>query len=220
MTSNRPPSDADAQDEHDEVAALLPWYVNGTLDAEERAKVGRHVEDCPACRQELAALRALADRIAAAPVPRRSPEAAYARLRDTLAQREAAPRAPARRGRAGRRSAAVRWVIAAMVLLLLAPWGWRQLARLAEPSFRTLSGRTPAGEPGDVRVVFDRSMQPARIDALLEAVGGRRVGEPGPGGVYTIRLSGPAAGKPDLEAALAYLRAQEGVLLAEPVKRD
>lgn len=35
--------------DHDRIAALLPWYANGSLDADERAAVERHVEGCPSC---------------------------------------------------------------------------------------------------------------------------------------------------------------------------
>ncbi|MCB1036830.1 MAG: zf-HC2 domain-containing protein [Acidobacteria bacterium] len=34
------------------VAELLPWYLNGTLEAEELAAVEAHLEGCPRCRQE------------------------------------------------------------------------------------------------------------------------------------------------------------------------
>ena len=34
-------------------AALLPWYVNGKLNAEDRARVSQHLLDCSVCRAEL-----------------------------------------------------------------------------------------------------------------------------------------------------------------------
>jgi hypothetical protein len=226
MSSNIPPS---SDDFHREAAALLPWYVNGTLEAGEQAKVKTHVEQCPACRRELALLRVLAARVAAAPVPERSPRAAFGRLRETLPPREDAARAlrPHRRASLrwmGRRAGFIRrfaphLALAATVLLLAAPAGWRHLTQLAEPEFHTLADRAPVGELGDLHVVFDRSIGESRIEALLRAVGGRRVGDIGPGEVYTIRLSGKTAGKPDVDAALAYLRRQDGVIFAEPILR-
>jgi hypothetical protein len=225
MTLNYPPS---SDDTHDEVVILLPWYVNGTLEGEEWLRVKRHVKQCPACRHELAILRALVDRIIAAPVPDRSAQA-YARLRDILSKREATPGAPARRERTSRnagwrstfvRDYVIRLAVAVAVLLVLAPLERQQMDYLVEPSFRTLSDRPPAAEQGDLRLVFDKSVDAPRIEALLKAIGGRRVGKPGPGGVYTIRLSGQKVGKPEIEAAMAYLRQQEGVLLVEPIRRD
>ena len=37
---------------HSEVAELLPWYVNGTLKAQEHELVMRHLMECKACHQE------------------------------------------------------------------------------------------------------------------------------------------------------------------------
>src|SRR5262249_8316099 len=44
---------------HKIVDALLPWFVNGTLDDEERALVQKHVEQCERCRREVAWLTEL-----------------------------------------------------------------------------------------------------------------------------------------------------------------
>src|SRR5204863_100271 len=41
------------------VQALLPWYVNGRLDAAEQAEVEAHLAGCPRCRAELALERQL-----------------------------------------------------------------------------------------------------------------------------------------------------------------
>ena len=41
--------------EHPEIVELLPWYANGTLSTDERARVKRHVDACPSCRAELQA---------------------------------------------------------------------------------------------------------------------------------------------------------------------
>ena len=38
---------------HHEAESLLPWFVNGTLDDEERRQVAQHLEDCAHCRSEM-----------------------------------------------------------------------------------------------------------------------------------------------------------------------
>ncbi len=64
--------------DHREIVELLPWYVNATLDDDERLIVERHLETCPACVQEVEEWRQLelsaidADHT---PRPRRDPVA-------------------------------------------------------------------------------------------------------------------------------------------------
>lgn len=43
--------------------ALLPWYLSGTLSAEEQTAVSAHLQGCPSCRQELEDLAQLRTRI-------------------------------------------------------------------------------------------------------------------------------------------------------------
>jgi len=39
---------------HQAAFALLPWFVNGTLDASEQAQVEQHLQSCVTCRRERA----------------------------------------------------------------------------------------------------------------------------------------------------------------------
>ena len=50
--------------EHDAVQQLLPWHVNGTLSAEETARVEAHLAECEDCRHDLACERELAREVA------------------------------------------------------------------------------------------------------------------------------------------------------------
>ncbi len=49
MTNNRVAGDV----EHQEVAGLIPWYVNSSLSESERLKVDAHIAGCAACRAEV-----------------------------------------------------------------------------------------------------------------------------------------------------------------------
>jgi hypothetical protein len=40
--------------EHDAVQGILPWFVNGTLDASQAQRVRDHLADCVQCRADLA----------------------------------------------------------------------------------------------------------------------------------------------------------------------
>ncbi len=51
-----PPNDPDR---HAAIRELLPWYLNDTLEADERDDVERHLQDCDACRDELEELKGL-----------------------------------------------------------------------------------------------------------------------------------------------------------------
>lgn len=46
---------------HEAVQRLLPWFVNGTLDGNERAEVEAHVANCGECRDDIALLREVQD---------------------------------------------------------------------------------------------------------------------------------------------------------------
>jgi anti-sigma factor RsiW len=43
---------------HEQAQQLLPWYVNGTLEADEAALVEAHLAECAECRADLAAEQA------------------------------------------------------------------------------------------------------------------------------------------------------------------
>ena len=38
---------------HEKTVELIPWYVNGTLQAEERRAVEQHLSECLPCRAAL-----------------------------------------------------------------------------------------------------------------------------------------------------------------------
>lgn len=52
---------------HERIAGLLDDYLDGALDSDTARAVDAHLAECPACAAEVAALRALADRVTALP---------------------------------------------------------------------------------------------------------------------------------------------------------
>jgi hypothetical protein len=48
-----------------EAARLLPWYITGRLSPADSERVGRHIEHCAVCREDLADQRALRTRMKA-----------------------------------------------------------------------------------------------------------------------------------------------------------
>jgi len=216
--------------EHDDVFSLLPWHITGTLESEEQARVEAHLSRCLICRRERVKLYALSERISHTPYPNQDPEAGYSRLLATIRQRERSESAAFRFDRLGQlrtwlqnfpvivSKPLTRIALAVVLLLLIVPLSWHQWDQLTEPRFRTLAdpASTAALNQGDLRLVVEPSLGAERVDALLKAVDGSRVDMPGSAGVYTVRLAGGKDKNARIEAALAYLRHQPGVLLVEP----
>ncbi len=54
-------------DRHEETQEALPWYVTERLDAQERAEMEAHLDECAACRRDLEIERMLAAQVADLP---------------------------------------------------------------------------------------------------------------------------------------------------------
>ena len=80
MTNNRVAGDC----EHQEVSALIPWYVNSRLSESERLKVDAHIVDCAACRADLLVEQQIFAAIKDAPTVEYMPAASLKRLQARL----------------------------------------------------------------------------------------------------------------------------------------
>ena len=228
---------------HQEAWELVPWYVNGTLEEDEAARLEDHLGRCPLCSREVAAQRALATALREA---EREPPAPDARLDRLLARLDGEPE-PVRPAAADAALGAGRlawWrgtprparrLLAAQlaaVLLLAAGAGWLAARQVPEPpssptavppaQFRTLTQPAPAAPPavaGDaatVRLLFVAGTGEETMRRLLLAEGGRFVAGPSPTGVYTAAFAAPAA---EVDALVEWLRESPAVELAEPVRQ-
>lgn len=220
---------------HDEVWILLPWYINGSLEDAEKARVKRHLRQCLDCRREMVALRRFAEKIADSPTVTVSAYDAYARLWPQLQSRSQ----PLSAGPQDRLQAWFtrllwrvsgedacpqwRWIVAlAVVLSVVAPLGfWLGQQQGIESDYRTLAdpNRADQGVSGDLQVVFAKDISQQQIDSLVAAVGGQIVAGPSELGVYAVRLVSGHENSSTVPAAIAYLRTQPAVVLAEPMRR-
>jgi anti-sigma factor RsiW len=196
---------------HKVVDAILPWYVNGTLEGEELEGVRRHLRECELCRREAKWLRELhAACVAAESVP-----GASNAFRD-LRRRLETPSPDKRLGHSPRvagRSNWTRWALAASVAIAVVLGGSLLRDTSAPALYRTLGA--PGGSAqtnGSMIVVFDPATTEAELRRILRSADARVVDGPTQANAYILDI--PAA---ERQVALRALRAQRAVVLAEPL---
>jgi anti-sigma-K factor RskA len=195
---------------HKVVDAILPWYVNGTLEGEELEGVRRHLRECDLCRREAEWLRELhAACVAAESVP-----SASNAFRD-LRRRLEAPSRDKRLGdspRVADRSNWTRWALAASIAIAVV--GASVLRDTSAPAlYRTLGASAGSAQTsGSMIVVFDPATTEAELRRILRSAGARVVDGPTQANAYVLDV-------PDGErqGALRALRSQRAVVLAEPL---
>lgn len=206
-----------ASDEH--VEALVPWYVNGTLDAAGTQLVQRHLQGCEQCRASVE----LETKISGLVREHRdtldcAPQSGWSRLVAHLDGRKSPLHEKSAPSRLRRRTRGKRLIPALLILQAAAIAGLGValiyvLDNRTDVSYQTLSDATqiPSAASPTLRVVFADSTTTEKLRTLLEPIGGTIRSGPTTNSAYTIELqqSGTAA-------ALKWLRTQPEVLFAEP----
>lgn len=208
------------------VERLIPWYLNGTLDADGRRRVEVHLESCARCRTS----HQLEARLAAQlreprEAPGCAPLAGWSRLeaRLDLPRKPLSPAMAVRNRPLRKTTAAARSHLLAAVLLaqaaVIAGLGFA-LSNLTggrdTAAYRTLGDSASArmvAEAPLLRIVFSEETDNARLRVLLRHVDGAIRSGPSAAGVYTVELSSSGAAE-----ALDWLRRQPEVLFAERVE--
>lgn len=194
-------------DPHEATMLLLPWYVTGQIEPGDRLLVDTHLAACAECRAELAAERRLRQAVADAPA---APESGWERLAADLAA-PAPPKQLPRRFvlRAGGLLAAQAAVVLLGVGILL------HLQRAPAPSpaspYHAL-GASEARPAGNILVMFAPEAREAALRHAIEASRARLVDGPTEAGAYLLAIA-----PEQRAAAIARLRAQPEVVLAQPV---
>ncbi len=196
---------------HRETEELLPWYVTGQIDPVDRVKVEAHLADCADCQAELAFERRLHVDVADLPI---DVELGWADCRRRLdatppppPMREAAQavwRIAARPGKLG-------WFLAAQMAVVLGIAV--EVSPIGQPvaPYRTL-GSAPTEAAGNAIVVFRPDTREQDLRRVLNASGARLVGGPTAADAYVLHVAPTRRA-----AALARLRAETNVVLAEPL---
>jgi hypothetical protein len=208
-------------DPHQQVQTLLPWYMNGTLDAGEVAAVEAHVADCAECREDLAMERAIGQNMAGIPL---DVDRGWAAMRGRI-ERKPAPEpvsivgeptnvVPLRKNWL-QRSIPVGWALAAQaaaaVLIISAGRLIIIPAVAPEPLYHTL-GSAPQTVPGNMVVIFRPDTIEQDLRGAVVASGAELVGGPTASDAYVLRVASA-----ERTTALARLRANGHVVLAEPI---
>jgi anti-sigma factor RsiW len=194
---------------HKVADALLPWFVNGTLDPDEIAFVERHLAECKRCKDEVEWLRGL---YAACVAGEASPEASsvFRKLRLRLD----GPRDRRNRVGGGLRSRVgsrpwTHWVIGAQ-LALIAGLGTLWFYDGDRASYRTLGAPAAATPAGALVVVFDPSTPEAELRRILREAEARVVDGPTRANAYVLDVAPDRHGH-----AVAALRSERAVTLVE-----
>ena len=203
---------------HEEAIELLPWLVNGSLDASEREAVRGHASSCVICRRELAELDALQQSISNLSAQIETPGVDMRRINariDAQLERESKPR---ERLAAMRSFFAKPWRTAFAVqtaLLLAIAVVWLRPDDPA-PEFRTLTAPEvlPAGDY--VRVVFDPTLDDSEMPALLHEHGLVVIDGPSERGVVTLRFVADVHDD-EHDAIIERMRDDPRILFAQPV---
>ena len=191
--------------EHKAADALLPFYVNGTLQGEELAFVEKHLLACEQCQGEVIWLRKIFANLAANPLLADVPT-------DTREQpREFAGRVPDtwRAGRATPRW--TRWLLAAQFAAITVLGTMLATDSTYLATYRTLGATSPSTQtPNAIAVVFDPGITESEIRRIVLDVGARIVDGPTSADVFVLELPAERA-----DQALQALRTERAVRVAE-----
>jgi anti-sigma-K factor RskA len=198
---------------HKVADVLLPWFVNGTLDGDERAFVERHLEQCVRCQREVEWLRELHLACIAAETDPGASNAAR-KLRRRLMEPRDRDNAVAVLKRLWGRVRPWSHVIAATELVLIVVIGmWLLLPGDSSTLYRTLGAQDArATAAGNLVVVFDPATTEAELRRMLRESGARIVDGPTQSNAYILDVPAPRQ-----DQALKALRAERAAVLVEPL---
>jgi hypothetical protein len=204
--------------EHHEVSALIPWYVNDTLDDRDCQRVDSHLTVCAVCRDDLAVQRRIYEAIDAQPSVDYMPVASLKRLQARLdAQLAETPdsRVIQAEERSSRAAPWRSWMAAsvagvAVAVGLFAADHWMQVEG-QQPSYRTVtsSAARPQGEA--IRAVFAPTITLVELQTILDEAQLRIIAGPTEAGVYSLASNSTLT----VRASLALLRQHSTVRFAE-----
>ena len=206
------------QDSHQGASELLPWYVNGTLGDEDRARIDAHLQACAACRQDLRFEQQVYAGLQAPGGIEYMPAASLKKLQARLDGAPAVPPASApARPRAARR---MPWagLLAASVAALAVAVSMLAAQRLMQRgpgglpgSYHTVTAASPRPPDEVIRAVFAPELTVEQLQGVLDGAQLRIVSGPSEAGVYSLA----STSSQPVAASLTTLRRNPAVRFAE-----
>jgi hypothetical protein len=213
--------------EHARACELMPWMVNGRIEATEARWLSEHLGHCADCRSELAAQRRIRDALTREPTVEFAPQTSFNRLWNRI-EAEAAGATPQSVGNSTPRNERraedltrgglrpwTRATLAAQAAAILVLCGVLWL-RPDRDSYRTVTESTPAPTVSGpvIKAIFDDQVRLADLKEILAGAGLVVAAGPSEAGVYTL-VTRDAKSQEMAPAAAARLRADPRVRFAE-----
>lgn len=209
------------QDSHQDASELLPWYVNGTLGDEERARLDAHLEACASCREDLRFEQQVHAGLHAPGGVEYMPAASLKKLQARLDGAPAVPpvSAPAQ-PRTGRR---MPWAglmaasVAALAVAVSMVAAQRLLQRAPSElpgSYYTVTATTRRPPDEVIRAVFAPELTLEQLQGVLDGAQLRIVSGPSEAGVYSLA----STSSQPVAASLTTLRRDPAVRFAESTR--
>ncbi len=222
------------EDNHAEIAELIPWYVKGTLSADEYKSVSSHLESCELCQQTLVECKTIAQTPPMIQTEWKPSPVHFNRVLAALDELEANEKLdavalsnekpvkkPSKPGFFQRLAAyvsqtpaLVRWTVAVETLAIAGIIGFLVLPNYISPynttGFETLSNAEPADTKvaNVVRVVFNADMSVKELYDLLKEANAQIRQGPSAVGAFTVEVA-----KDNVPQAMAMFRSSKNVRL-------
>lgn len=224
--------------EHHDVSALLPWYVNDSIDEVQRRRVDAHLEHCAICREDLARdMRVFQGMNVESPIqymPTASLKRLQARLDgvsageglalndgDAVSNGEAVNHGRNGAGNRGWRRGAWLGLMAASVAVIAVALGLLATDRLihfrvgsSAPNYYTVTDSSPRAPEVVIRAVFAPTITLVELQAMLDEAQLSIVSGPTEAGVYSLA----AKSRRPASSSLALLRTHAAVRFAESIQ--
>jgi anti-sigma-K factor RskA len=188
---------------------LLPWYVNGTLDAEERQQVEAYLERSSHARDEVELLRALRQQVKDEAIEASPGELGLQRLKRQMKAQAQQPQAG--HEMTGRTVASFWRPLAVAACLAVVIQAGVMISLSGGPGGDVEIAAGDAGlTPPVLQVTFAPEATERQIRDVLQSAGTSIADGPNALGVYRLRLVD--AGSTSVDEALATLRASGNVV--------